>query len=111
MGAMRPIDIHTLIPRSGEISRVQHLQQQQPDLNQQQFAAALREQVEHRHQQVHGAKGADGPRVSAEGHGSGTPGGKDAGERQRGSGGNDPGRPEEPEAKEPGKGRRLDLRI
>lgn len=49
---MKPMDIGTLLPRSTEVARNRGVEQQRPATTQQQFAAEVQRQVQHKRQTV-----------------------------------------------------------
>lgn len=60
---IRPIDLQVLIPKASEINRVNHVQEIQSQIQQQQFASQFAQAVQNRQKQVQGTKQTEGQRV------------------------------------------------
>ena len=60
---IRPMDLQVLIPKASEINRVNHIQEMQSQLQQQQFAAEFAQAVQNRQKQVQGTKQMEGQRI------------------------------------------------
>jgi hypothetical protein len=101
---LRPVDMQTLIPRSGEVSRSQHVRETQPRTEQQQAEMQTRMLVDQAMRQVNQTEVMEKSTVNPDGRG---PGGGAEGERRRRRA------PEQKpdEVKEPGKGNRLDVKL
>lgn len=74
---IRPMDLQVLIPKASEINRVNHIQDIQSQIQQQQFAAQFAQAVQKKQKQVLETSQTEGQRIRAK---------KDS--RGRGSGGN-----------------------
>ena len=62
---IRPMDLQVLIPKASEINRVNHVQEIQSQIQQQQFAAQFAQAVQNRRKKVQEAKETEGQRVQA----------------------------------------------
>jgi len=60
---IRPIDLQVLIPKASEIHRVSHTQELQSQIEQQQFASQLKQEVQKRQKRVSEANETEGQRV------------------------------------------------
>lgn len=103
---IRPVDMQTLIPRSSEVSRVQHMRESQAGSQQQVAQAQIRQQADQSLRQV--VQSQETPKgTSLHPDGGGGSAGRQT-PRRRGR-----GKAEEvveaPE--EPGKGKRLDIKM
>lgn len=60
---IRPIDLQVLIPKASEINRINHIQELQSQLQQQQFTAQFTEILQNRQKQVPGTADLKGQRM------------------------------------------------
>lgn len=102
---IRPVDLQTLIPRSSEVSRVQHSRESQPGMQQQVAQAQIRLQAEQNQRQVVQSKEtAHEAGVNPDGRGGAS------GEQRRRR--RSAAKAEAAEVvEEPGKGTRLDIKV
>lgn len=102
---IRPIDMQTLIPRASEVSRVQHIRESQTSAQQQIAQAQVRVQAEQSQRQVMESRDtAQGTGVHPDGRGRSA---KEQTPRRRSR-----GKADTPNVvEEPGKGRRLDIKL
>jgi len=72
--SIRPIDLQVLIPRAGDVGRVQQIADHQTLLQQQQFAEQWQQINEHRQHQIQSTPKSVGGKVHGEKQSEGNPG-------------------------------------
>lgn len=82
--SMKPLDLQTLLPKSTEIAKSRHLEQQRPETAQQQFALETRRQAVAQQRTVRRAESARGSKVNQDGRRGGS-GGSSQSQGQTGS--------------------------
>lgn len=115
--SIKSVDMQTLIQKTTEVGRTQKVQDDQPHTAQQQFAVRLQQEAEARSRQITARKEVDRPSVQPDGKGAA---GRDQSGRQAGAQGS-PLRDSEQDAggaagegslaRDPGKGRLLDIKL
>jgi hypothetical protein len=105
---VRPVDLQTLIPRSGEVGRIQQVRDNESAVAQHQAAAQFRVRSEEGATRVAEMPTPEKAQVQTDADGKGR---KDRQERARRSGRQHEDRSGQPGPAEPGKGLRLDIKL
>jgi hypothetical protein len=106
--SVKPVDLQVLIPRTQELSRVQQLEQQSGQNQQQQFAAQLQQSAARQEQSVKQAVAADKGKVEERQHSS-KQSRQEQGDKEEKEGHSQKPRPEPPVY--PGLGGTIDIKI